>query len=249
MIPKVEISPEEIQDKRDKKVNIRRTEPTDALTDTIMLGINSCLSERKRPFRSANALPEIITLQKRFRDDAWANIIEGDNLKLNIGSGRKSYEGFLNLDRVPLENTDIIWDLEMPLPFRTNSVSEVICEHILEHIVNFIPLLEELYRVCKPKAKIYVMVPYFRYEAAYRDPTHVRFFTEHSFDYFQDGVEFSHYSDIRFDVKKVELRTTFKSSVKNLHKKIIKFIPFKKFLNIFLWNIYTEIYFELEVVK
>jgi len=173
-----------------------------------------------------------------------------NNPKLNLGCGENIQKGFMNLDKVSLKNVDFIWDLEKtPIPFSTNSVSEIKCSHILEHIQNFLPLIEELHRICKPHAKIYVSAPYFRYEAAYRDPTHVRFFTEHSFDYFQEGVKFSHYSKARFKINKVELTNHFLSDVKNLHKKIIRYIPFKKFLNIFFWNIYSEINYELEVLK
>ena len=172
------------------------------------------------------------------------------DLKINFGCGEKVYADYVNLDKVRLDKVDLVWDLEKtPLPLKTNSVSEINCEHILEHIYNFIPLIGEMWRICRAGAVICVYAPYFRYEAAYRDPTHVRFFTEHSFDYFQEDVKFSHYSKARFKVRKVELRNNFFSDVKNLHKIIIKYIPFKKFFNIFLWNIFSEIYYELEVVK
>lgn len=173
-----------------------------------------------------------------------------EGLKINFGCGEKSYGDYVNIDKMKLPGVNLVWDLEKtPLPFKTDSISEIKCEHILEHINNFMPLVDEMWRICKKGAVIYVYVPYFRYEAAYRDPTHVRFFTEHSFDYFQEGVKFSHYSRVRFKVRKVELRNNFFSGVKNLHKIIIKYVPFKKFFNIFLWNIFSEIYFELEVVK
>lgn len=175
---------------------------------------------------------------------------DGQGLKLNIGSGRTSYPGFLNLDKTPLENVDIIWDLEnLPLPFETNSVSEIICEHVLEHVHNFLPLMEEFHRICKPNARIQIKVPYFRYEGAFRDPTHVCFFTEHTFIYFEEEYEYSYYTTARFKTRKVELLTTSKSSIRTLYKKINRFIPFKRLLNIFLWNIYTEIYYDLEVIK
>ena len=172
------------------------------------------------------------------------------DLKVNFGCGETTYDDFINIDKVALPNVDIVWDLEKtPLPFKSDSVAEIKCEHILEHINNFIPLMEELWRISKKGGKIFVYVPYYKYEGAYRDPTHVRFFTEYSFDYFQEGVKFSHYSKARFKLKKVELRNHFFSSIKNMHKKIIRFVPFKKFLNIFFWSIYSEIYYELEVVK
>ncbi|MBR9706564.1 methyltransferase domain-containing protein [Candidatus Pacearchaeota archaeon] len=176
--------------------------------------------------------------------------MQSQDLKLNLGCGEKRYPHHINIDKAPLIQADLLWDLEKtPIPLKTDSVSEVICEHILEHITNLIPLLEEIHRICKPGAKIFVSAPYYKYEAAYRDPTHVRFFTEHSFDYFQDDVKFSHYSEARFKVINVELKNHFFSSVKNLHKKIIRFVPFKKILNHFMWNMFSEINYELEVIK
>jgi len=172
------------------------------------------------------------------------------NLKLNFGCGENTYPNFTNIDKTLLSNVDLVWDLEKtPLPFKTNSISEIKCEHILEHITNFMPLLEEFWRISKPNTIIHILAPYYKYEAAYRDPTHVRFFTEHSFDYFQDSVKFSYYSKARFKIKKIKLRNRFMSSVKNFHKRIIKFVPFKKFLNMFCWNMYSEICYEIEVVK
>jgi len=178
--------------------------------------------------------------------------IEYQKPKLNLGCGTKSIPGYINIDKSALEGVDLKWDLEKtPLPFEDNSVSEVTCEHILEHIVNFMPLIEDIHRICEPNARIEVLAPYYKYEAAYRDPTHVRFFTEHSFDYFQDGVEFSHYSKARFKVENVEKRVRFLSSVKNKRKKIMGATPnfLRPFLDHFFWNVYSELKFELTVIK
>jgi ubiquinone/menaquinone biosynthesis C-methylase UbiE len=173
-----------------------------------------------------------------------------ENLKINMGCGEKTYSDYINLDKIKLPNVNVVWDLEKsPLPFKDNSVSEILCEHIVEHVNNFIPLMEEFHRICKNEAVIKIAAPYYKYEGAYRDPTHVRFFTEHSFDYFQEDVQFSFYSNARFKVRKVELKNHFFSSIKNTHKKIIPYVPFKKFFNLFMWNMFSEINYELEVVK
>jgi len=173
-----------------------------------------------------------------------------DSLKLNIGSGRKPYPDFVNIDKAPLPETDLVWNLEKtPIPFAENSVEEVRAEHVLEHIWNYIPLIEDLWRVCKPGARIYIEVPYFKYEGAFRDPTHCHFFSEYSFEYFSKGYEYAYYSNARFKVKEIKLKTTSKTRIKNLHKRIVNYIPFKKLLNIFFWNLYTEITYNLEVVK
>lgn len=96
-------------------------------------------------------------------------------MKLNIGSGYKRYEGFLNVDDDPLVEPDFVVDLEGGhLPFEDNSVEEIRAHHILEHIHNFIPLMREIYRVCKHGALIDVVVPHHNHEVFYGDPTHVR---------------------------------------------------------------------------
>jgi len=172
--------------------------------------------------------------------------------KINIGCGQNVYEGYVNIDKIKLPGVDLVYDLEkMPLPFEDNSVSEIRCEHILEHITNLMPLIEDLHRISVPHGKIEVLTPYYKYEAAYRDPTHVRFFTEHSFDYFQDDVNFSYYSSARFKVESVEKRVRFFSSIKNNRKRIMTMIPdfFRPLLDHFLWNVYSELKFNLRVVK
>ncbi len=171
------------------------------------------------------------------------------HLKLNLGCGIKSLTGYMNVDKCHLPNVDLVLDLEKILPFKTNSVKEVRCDHVLEHIHNFISLMEELHRVCIPGGIIHISAPYYKYEGAYRDPTHVRFFTENSFYYFQKDTVFPQYTSARFNVKNVSLGNRFHTDLKTSHKNIVRFIPFKRFLSLFIWNIYSEISYELEVVK
>lgn len=96
-------------------------------------------------------------------------------MKLNIGSGYKRYDGFLNVDDDPLVSPDYIVNLEEgKLPFEDNSVEEIKAHHILEHIKNFIPLMQEFYRVCKNGAIIDIVAPHHNHEVYYGDPTHVR---------------------------------------------------------------------------
>jgi ubiquinone/menaquinone biosynthesis C-methylase UbiE len=96
-------------------------------------------------------------------------------MKLNIGSGYKRYEDFLNVDDDPLVSPDYIVNLEeSKLPFEDNSIEEIRAYHILEHIKNFIPLMQEFYRICKHGAVIDVVAPHHNHEVYYGDPTHVR---------------------------------------------------------------------------
>ncbi len=176
--------------------------------------------------------------------------LDGRLLRLNLGSGRTSYPGFVNLDLADLPETQLKWNLEkLPLPFKDNSVSEIICEHALEHLNNFKEVLEELYRITIPGGRWHFVVPYYKYEGAFRDPTHKCFFSENTFDYFTRGNTFDYYSPVRLKIIRKELHNSSKTNIQTPIKKIRKYLPFKRWLNLFLWNIYSEVLFELEVVK
>jgi hypothetical protein len=97
-------------------------------------------------------------------------------MKINIGSGIKRYDGFLNVDRDESVNPDFIVDIENDkLPFEDNSIIEIKAYHIFEHIgSNFFKFLQELYRVCSNNAVIDVIVPHPRHDYFLGDPSHVR---------------------------------------------------------------------------
>ena len=100
-------------------------------------------------------------------------------MKLNLGCGRKIFEGYVNVDKFDFDNVDIKHDLEkFPYPFDDDSVEEIILSHILEHIGQdpdtFIKILKEFYRICKNQALIKIAVPHPRHDDFISDPTHVR---------------------------------------------------------------------------
>ena len=172
--------------------------------------------------------------------------------KLNLGCGEDILPEYINVDRIKLSGVDQVWDLEKtPLPFKDNCMNKIHASHVLEHIHNFMPLIEEIHRIAKPYSLVKIVVPYYKYEGTFRDPTHRGFFTEHSFDYFKDGVKFSHYSKARFKVLRIKKRIKHYSNVKNKLKRIIANIPnfMRPVLDMFFWNMYTEIEFNLQVIK
>jgi ubiquinone/menaquinone biosynthesis C-methylase UbiE len=76
-------------------------------------------------------------------------------------------------------------DLERAtLPFEDNSVSEFLLSHVLEHVNNTLPLMQELYRVAAPDAVATVRLPYGSSDDAWEDPTHVRPYFLNSLNYF-----------------------------------------------------------------
>jgi predicted SAM-dependent methyltransferase len=100
-------------------------------------------------------------------------------MKVNLGSGFKRIEGFVNVDDDPLVEPDYLVNIEAAkLPFDDNSVEEIRAHHILEHIgEGFIPLMKELHRVCKHGALLDIVVPHHFHDNFYGDPTHKRAIT------------------------------------------------------------------------
>ena len=108
--------------------------------------------------------------------------------KLNIGCGRNIMGGWMNLDSMPLPGVDIIFDLEScatrKIPLPDDSAEELLLSHVIEHIHNILPMMEELHRVARPDAKMVIRVPYGSSDDAYEDPTHIRRCFIGTFGYF-----------------------------------------------------------------
>lgn len=109
-------------------------------------------------------------------------------LKLNLGCGRRSHEGWVNLDRAAGLGIDVVADLEAcrttPLPFPADSVGEFLLSHVIEHIADSLALMQELYRIAIPGAVATILVPFGTSDDAWEDPTHVRPYFPNSFLYF-----------------------------------------------------------------
>ena len=98
-------------------------------------------------------------------------------LRLNLGCGEKRLDGFVNVDK--FGNPDVKHDLEtFPWPWDDSSVGEVLLIHVLEHIGRdpavYLRFMQELYRISQPEARIRIVVPHFRHDFFWDDPTHVR---------------------------------------------------------------------------
>jgi SAM-dependent methyltransferase len=185
---------------------------------------------------------------------------ESTGIKLDIGCGRRKQSGFLGVDKIKLEGVDVICDLEREkLPFEDNSVTEIYSRYFFEHVSNLVSLMEEVWRVSAPGAKLCVAVPYFNSVGAFKDPTHVRFFTFETFDYFTDsGKVPSYYSKAKFKIVKKKIifypyGSNIYGKIRYIHLLPIQFVanllPYiyeHSFLKLFSAR---DLYVELEAVK
>jgi SAM-dependent methyltransferase len=142
-------------------------------------------------------------------------------VKIHFGCGKSKRPRYVGVDLMDLEGVDIIHDLNnFPYPFESSIADEVLLENILEHLPNTITVMEELWRICKKGGRVEISVPYYNSLGASTDPTHVKFFTEHSFDYFTpDGdtwlSHYNYYTKARFKI----------ISIKPVQKKILQCLP------------------------
>lgn len=157
--------------------------------------------------------------------------------RLNLGCGKDIRQGYVNLDVARIPGVDVVHDVKKtPWPFKESEFDEVLCRHVLEHMEDLMPVLEELFRIAKPDGRIVVHVPYFASPGAFADPTHKRFFTYQTFRYFQPGDNLEHYTKARFRI--LELRLKFFTSGGLLSA--ISFIP-DLFINA-LPNVYERFF-------
>jgi len=175
-------------------------------------------------------------------------------MKLNLGCGIDKKKGYLNIDSSKSIKPDKVWDLEKtPLPFKDNSVEEIIAEHVFEHIRNFVPLMHDLRRICKKGALIRIKTPFYSAWGQYNDPTHVRFFTPFTFNYFKKG-EYSHEVNCKEDLFKIE-KVKINFGIGNSKKLNWFFNPLinlnhRVYCRFFAWILpASEIEYELKIEK
>lgn len=171
---------------------------------------------------------------------------------LHIGCGMSKKPGSIGIDINPKSHADIVHDLDkFPYPFPKNHFDQIIAEHILEHLENLSRVMEELHKISKNGARIYISSCHFSSVDAFTDPTHKHFITSRTFDYYIPGTDLSkfNYSNVIF--KKIKTWVgpqTPNPFLKPLLWLINKYLIYyeKRFAFIFPVG---NISFELEVVK
>jgi len=105
---------------------------------------------------------------------------------LNLGCENDTW-GDYKVDKIKTASTTHVADLENGLPFiEDNTIIETHAYSIFEHIRNFIPLMDEIFRVSKEDAILKLVVPYWTWNGAVADPQHVRLFNEETWRHFKE---------------------------------------------------------------
>jgi len=100
-------------------------------------------------------------------------------MKLNLGCGFRKLPGWVNVDVSTACAPDQLVDMEQtPWPWPDDSAEQVLLCHVLEHLGEtsrrYLAIIQELWRICAPDARVTIVVPHPRHESFLGDPTHVR---------------------------------------------------------------------------
>lgn len=129
-------------------------------------------------------------------------------VKINLACGQMRQEGFIGIDKIRTDATDIVLDLEeYPWPIPDNCVDELACSHFVEHVRDLVPFMDDLYRIMKSPwvnkdgekitSKVTIVCPYYSSMRAMQDPFHIRPISEASFLYYnkdwRDANKLDHY--------------------------------------------------------
>lgn len=130
-----------------------------------------------------------------------------DKRILDIGCGPYKIKWATWLDSIKMKWVDIVHNLEKyPYPIKDSTFDEIHGQHIIEHIKDLIPFMQELCRIAKPWARIIFRAPHASCSYSSRsDPTHIRPFTTQTFKYFEDDNMWAYYSNTRIRVIKTKL--------------------------------------------
>ena len=108
-------------------------------------------------------------------------------MKLNIGAGEKHIEGYVSVDILP--GADVVMDVEKDAwPWEENSIDEIVAEHFIEHIHDFIGFMNKSHAVLKPGAILSIVTPHPMCDYFWQDPTHIRGYTPNTFLLYCTGI-------------------------------------------------------------
>jgi cyclopropane fatty-acyl-phospholipid synthase-like methyltransferase len=105
---------------------------------------------------------------------------------LHLGCGLAVLADAVNHDKAAhSEHVDVAHDLDVtPWPWQEGQFKSIVALDVVEHLkVDVDVWLNECHRILEDDGVLVIRVPHYKHENAFTDPTHRRFFTESTFDY------------------------------------------------------------------
>lgn len=123
---------------------------------------------------------------------------------LNLGGRFDNIPGYENVD---VKDAHVICDLDQFWPFENGSVGVIRAWDTLEHLIDPVHTMKEMYRVLAPGGYAFIQVPSTDGRGAFQDPTHVSFWNQNSFLYYCSS-QMAKYIDTPVRFQPLRLYTT-----------------------------------------
>ena len=147
----------------------------------------------------------------------------------DIGCGPTKYPGSIGIDVVPQPGVDVVHNLDQtPWPMDDNRFDLVLCNHLIEHVDDFVATVKELHRILKPGGYLIIRTPHYSHVDSFVDPTHKRHLTTESFNYFvESGDKANWYTPEKFTKDRVAL--SFGSGLFSQTGKLLSRLSMRKY--------------------
>lgn len=162
--------------------------------------------------------------------------------KLNFGCGRDIKEGWDNVDIQKSPKITKSFDFDkFPYPLKENMYDYVFLSNILEHLDKPDKVMNELWRIAKPKGIIKIITPHYTNKGVYVDLQHKHFFNEICFkNLITQGTNINKKN--KFELIKLELQPTIVG-------KFIFIRQLREKLSLFLNGLISTINVEFRIIK
>lgn len=123
---------------------------------------------------------------------------------LNVGCGKAKREfpeidratSVVGLDISPNSEADHLHNLDtFPWPVESSAFDLIIMQDIIEHLEDIPAVMNEVWRIGLPGARVRIRTPHFSSWYAYNDPTHKRFFGAYVLDGFLQSSQNDLYAE------------------------------------------------------
>lgn len=106
-------------------------------------------------------------------------------MRVDLGCGGHKPEGWMGIDRRPGPGVDVVHDLRDGIPLSYGEADQLRARDFFEHMPDPIFIFNECWRVLKAGGELFLEVPRAPHVDAFKDPTHISFFTVETFtEYF-----------------------------------------------------------------
>jgi len=161
--------------------------------------------------------------------------------KLNFGCGADIKKGWDNVDIQESPKLTKSFDFnKFPYPIKDDIYDYIYVKNVLEHLNEPDKVLDELWRICKPKAIIEIIVPHYTNKGAYSDMQHKHFFNEDCFKLLEEQRTIINKKG-KFEILSLELTPTI----------VGKFFPrlIREKLALFINGLLSQIHVKLKILK